>query len=59
MVLHKIIIQKMNKICARLGNNEILKTLTLVDADTYAEDKTRALLECCSGRLKMFHDQFP
>ena len=46
----------------RLGNNEVLKTLTktltFVDADTNAkaaddaEGSTIALRECCSGELK-------
>ena len=43
----------------RLGNNEVLKTLTFVDADTAvnanttAEGSTLALRERCSGELKM------
>ena len=39
----------------RLGNNEVLKTLTktltFVDANT--EGSTIALRECCSGELKV------
>ena len=41
----------------RLGNNEVLKTLTktltFVDTDTNAGGSTTALRERCSGELKM------
>ena len=49
-----IIIQKQIKLVIRLGNNEVLKTLTktltFVDAD--AGGSTTALPERCSGELK-------
>ena len=45
----------MNQIGDKVGNNEALKTLTFVDADTNADagDSTIALPERCYGELKM------
>ena len=49
--------QRWIKSVIRLGNNEVLKTLTktltFVDADANANDSTIALPERCSGELKM------
>ena len=50
----------MNQIVIRLGNNEVLKTLTktltFVDADANAGGSTIALPERCSGELKISVD---
>ena len=68
MVLRKILDQYVSpyqswiKLVKRLGNNEVLKTLTKtltsvdtdanVDANADAEGSTAVLRECCSGKLK-------
>ena len=43
--------QRLIKSVIRLGNNEVLKTLTFVDTDANAKGSTIALCEHCSGEL--------
>ena len=56
-----IIKPKMNKSAIRLGNNEVLKTLTktlkFVDAD--ANSSTIALCKCYSGKLESIYCKCP
>ena len=63
MVLNKVLDQYLSsyqiltKSIKGFGNNEVLKTLTFMDNDantnTNADGSTIALLELCSGQLKM------
>ena len=65
MVLRKILdqyvssYQRWSKLVVRLGNNEVLKsltkTLTFVNADANARGSTIALRERCSGELEKIH----